>query len=1036
MYRLSNQKYKNYILNPASIEFLNELAVKVLPSFDYSLKARYEQNVQNFRNDTEFIREKKWKIDHVPLQLRKRHVEITGPANNKRMMINACNSGANGYMIDLEDSMSPSIENVLQGHDNIYKLVRRQLSDVKYKSGTNIIEKEYKLKTVMPTLFVRHRGLHMKEKMLENGLNQPIPATIFDVGLHLFHNAEYMLKDNSGPFFYSPKVENFEDALFLTVLFDSAEKLLGIHKGSIKTTLLIETFPAIFQTEEIIYALKDYIVGLNCGRWDYLFSMLKETDNILPDRSALHMEQPFLEAYVHQIVKSCKKRGIVPMGGMSAILPTRDEQQNRINMEKIMQDKRLEISRGVHGAWVAHPGLVKPIQKLFEATSSSEFSPRELSKHDFERVIFTETPDLSKNINIALQYISTWLSGNGAVAIHNVMEDLATAEISLHQVKQHYRNNFVSKEELGQMIELECKNLENLNENTKTVMYQYIFENYGWLSDLFIQKKPIHFKPIKFGNDIIHKLSGSGHKTGIELTKHRGQFLREFLENGNTYKFLGTSNGISAVNVVAGGDGVVGPYAGGWQTNAMKNRLGMLLPDTLHVAPEEASTCANEINQHLFQADCVQHAQGKDNVNYQDIALLADMEQGWNTPEKIRMSVKLAIQNGINVIHIEDQGEKKRCGHLGDKELNTIDDYCMLLRSANLAAQELLGPGQNDVIFVARTDAYSAKRIVNSSNLYREDCLEHNFIDWKRGTSEDGKYLYLKQGTNPKTGNSYGLDLSIVRATHVVRHGLASHVWMETPDADLTVARNFIQGVNSNLEQEGLRAFGLYNHSPSFDWDLKFFSEAQETTNELLSYIMENDDNYIYVNVVNFLNNDTFYGDFNMDTHSIEKICLHIADYLQGEDLWQEQKNILFKNLMSNQCMNIELCANLENMEYNPVDKITDIIVENRLKQFSEQLSSFGYNLHLITLPEFHVTAYQMHQLSQNFSKDGIHAFVRQVQRPERLLHERDETYTYYKHQTATGTGLEAIFSKAVGSSNVNTLDDSTESDDLKKRSS
>ena len=226
----------------------------------------------------------------------------------------------------------------------------------------------------------------------------------------------------------------------------------------------------------------------------------------------------------------------------------------------------------------------------------------------------------------------------------------------------------------------ECKNLENLNENTKTVMYQYIFENYGWLSDLFIQKKPIHFKPIEFGYDVIEKLSGNGHKTGIELTKHRGQFLREFLENGNTYKFLGTSNGISAVNVVAGGEGVVGPYAGGWQTNAMKNRLGMLLPDTLHVAPEEASTCANEINQHLFQADCVQYAQCKNNVNYQDIALLADMEQGWNTPEKIRMSVKLAIQNGINVIHIEDQGEKKRCGHLGDKELNTIDDYCMLLR--------------------------------------------------------------------------------------------------------------------------------------------------------------------------------------------------------------------------------------------------------------------------------------------------------------------------------------------------------------------
>ena len=257
----------------------------------------------------------------------------------------------------------------------------------------------------------------------------------------------------------------------------------------------------------------------------------------------------------------------------------------------------------------------------------------------------------------------------------------------------------------------------------------------------------------------------------------------------------------------------------------MGNRLNMCLPDTLHVAPEESANCAREINNHLHRADSVQNIQKLDNpdlrtVNYYDMAMLCDLEQGWCTPEKVRIATLLAIQNGINVIHIEDQGEKKRCGHLGDKELNTYDDYALIMRSANLAAQELLGPEQADkkwVRFVARTDALSAKRIHYSAKLLDPSNPEHKFVDFERGPTTDGKYLYLKQGINEETGNSWGLDLSIYRGARVIDEGLATHVWMETPDADLSVAKAHMDGINEILMPKGKRAQSLYNHSPSFD---------------------------------------------------------------------------------------------------------------------------------------------------------------------------------------------------------------------------
>ena len=439
--------------------------------------------------------------------------------------------------------------------------------------------------------------------------------------------------------------------------------------------------------------------------------------------------------------------------------------------------------------------------------------------------------------------------------------------------------------------------------DAKDILKEYIVGDYKFLPDVGTKYLNMenNFKSITWDKDTYHRISGSkGYLSGIELTKHRGNYLNKFLyeDKNPSYKFLGTSNGVSAVNVVAGGSGKVGPYAGGWQTNAMKNRLGMLLPDTLHVSPEEAANCAEEINNHLHRADAVQHIQKLDNPemrtnNYYDLALLADMEQGWNTPEKTRISVIKAIQNGINVIHIEDQGEKKRCGHLGDKELNIYDDYALILRSANLAAQELLGLEQAEkhwVRFVARTDAYSAKRIVNSNKLYDESNPEHKFVDWEKGPTPDGKYLYLKQGINPETGRRWGLDLSIERCARVVDDGLASHVWMETPDADLHVAKDFLINVNKILAKKGKKAYGLYNHSPSFDWDVKFFAEADDLSTKIINQFCKSDTELTLDNLKKFIldNGDHIKGDHLFTNENLKKLLINCKDHRKGN------KNRLF----------------------------------------------------------------------------------------------------------------------------------------------
>ncbi len=357
------------------------------------IRQRYNKPVLvKFREDTENIRNGDWKAGLTPENLQKRWVEITGPGNDAKMVINAMNSNANGYMLDLEDSLSPTPSNILKAHENIRGVVQRNLE---FQSDS----KKYTLnKDLNPTFMVRTRGLHLPE----NG-------TIYDICTFLEQNGKQLYEEGRGPYLYIPKLETYEEAKFINTLLNECEDHLGLPENSVKVTVLIETFPAIFQTDEIIYALKDRIVGLNCGRWDYLFSMIKSIPEIaFPDRSTLHMGLPFMEAYVRQIVRTCHQRNIHAMGGMSAFIPTKGDDI----LSKVKDDKILEISRGCDGAWVAHPGLIEPVQTLFEEFLDSKghqkhvlpdkIEPDELIPPNFDGPFTNEC--LAENINVASEY--------------------------------------------------------------------------------------------------------------------------------------------------------------------------------------------------------------------------------------------------------------------------------------------------------------------------------------------------------------------------------------------------------------------------------------------------------------------------------------------------------------------------------------------------------------------------------------------------------------------------------------------------------
>ncbi len=438
------------ILSPDALDFVTNLQ-RTFGGEREALLARREARqarfnageTQDFLPDTQAVREAAWQVAPAPADLQDRRVEITGPAETK-MMINALNSGAKVFMADLEDALSPTWENVLGGHRSLYDAVRKTLS---LSSGT----KSYTLNDTLATLIVRPRGWHLVEKnVLVDG--SPISASLFDFGLHFFHNAKAALERDSGPYFYLPKLESHLEARLWNEVFIFAQDTLGVPQGTIRATVLIETLPAAFEMEEILYELREHASGLNAGRWDYIFSFIKtfhtRPDKLLPDRADVSMTVPFMHAYTERLIDTCHRRGAHAMGGMAAFIPNRrDPAVTERALSKVSEDKRREALAGCDGTWVAHPDLIPVAQAEFDAVLGDRPNQKdklpERTVPGADALVDTQIATgavteegVRNNISVALQYVNAWLSGTGAAAIYNLMEDAATAEISRAQLWQ------------------------------------------------------------------------------------------------------------------------------------------------------------------------------------------------------------------------------------------------------------------------------------------------------------------------------------------------------------------------------------------------------------------------------------------------------------------------------------------------------------------------------------------------------------------------------------------------------------------------
>ncbi|ATF09946.1 malate synthase A [Candidatus Enterovibrio altilux] len=442
------------VLTAEAMTFIDALVTRFADHIPSLLEARDVRQayfdsgeLPDFLSDTSNIRDSDWTILGIPSDLQDRRLEITGPPKRK-MIINALNANVKIFMADFEDSFSPEWKSVLDGQRNLMDAINGTIS---YKNLTN--GKKYTLNDDPAVLMCRVRGLHLKEKhILYNG--KAIPGALFDFGVYFFHNHKTLLANGSGPYFYLPKLQGHKEAAWWSDVFYFTEDQFNLPHGTIKVTVLIETLPAVFEMDEILFKLKDHIVALNCGRWDYIFSYIKtlknHPDRILPDREVVTMDKPFLNAYSRLLISTCHRRGAMALGGMTAFIPSKDPEKNTQVLDKLQTDKLLEANTGYDGTWVAHPGLVNTAKAVFDAALGDRKNQLDVMREQDSPITANEllapcegdrTEDgMRHNIRVTVQYIEAWLSGNGCVPIYGLMEDAATAEIARASIWQWIRH--------------------------------------------------------------------------------------------------------------------------------------------------------------------------------------------------------------------------------------------------------------------------------------------------------------------------------------------------------------------------------------------------------------------------------------------------------------------------------------------------------------------------------------------------------------------------------------------------------------------
>ena len=456
------------ILSADALAFVADLARTFEPTRRELLAARATRQAEltggaelGFLSETKGVRDGTWRVAPAPKDLVVRKVEITGPTDRK-MVINALNCGASVYMADFEDANTPTWENMVSGQVNLVDAVRRRID------FTTAEGKRYALNDTLATLLVRPRGWHLLEKhLLVDG--EPIAGAFMDFGLFFFHNAKALIERESGPYFYLPKLESHREARLWNDVFVRSQEKLGIPNGTIRATVLVETFPAAFEMEEILYELRDHSGGLNAGRWDFIFSVIKKFnhrhDFLLPDRAQVTMTVPFMRAYTELLVQTCHRRGAHAIGGMAAFIPSRrDPEVNEIALARVREDKARESGDGFDGTWVAHPDLVPTAMAEFDAVLGERPNQLERLRED----VTTRAADLLNvaatpgeiteagvraNVSVGVRYIAAWLQGVGAAAIDNLMEDAATAEISRSQIWQWIRHGRVERAEVERIVD-------------------------------------------------------------------------------------------------------------------------------------------------------------------------------------------------------------------------------------------------------------------------------------------------------------------------------------------------------------------------------------------------------------------------------------------------------------------------------------------------------------------------------------------------------------------------------------------------------
>ena len=456
------------ILTDDALAFVTDLQRRFGPRRNELLQARAERQqrldageLPEFLAETREVREGDWTIERVPADLQDRRVEITGPTDRK-MVINALNSGARMFMADFEDANSPTWSNMVEGQANLVDAIERTIE-------LETPDKTYRLNDEVATLLVRPRGWHLPEKHFEVD-GEPVSASLFDFGLYLLHNGRRLLDKGTGPYLYLPKLESHLEARLWNDVFTHAEETLALPHGSIKATVLIETVLAAFEMDEILWELREHAAGLNAGRWDYMFSVIKKfrdrPEFILPDRNSVTMTAPFMRAYTELLVKTCHRRGAHAMGGMAAFIPSRkDAELNETALAKVREDKQREAGDGFDGTWVAHPDLVPVALAEFDRPNQLDRQRPEVDVSPAQLLDVASTPGdvteegLRNDVSVGIQYLSSWLRGSGAVAIYNLMEDAATAEIARSQVWQWIRHGKFERDRARAVIDEELERL-------------------------------------------------------------------------------------------------------------------------------------------------------------------------------------------------------------------------------------------------------------------------------------------------------------------------------------------------------------------------------------------------------------------------------------------------------------------------------------------------------------------------------------------------------------------------------------------------